>query len=89
MEQYPTLTQAYLIVRHDMGAINRLEPTTVLPNYNSRPLLEAAEQELKQLTPEELETFCIGENSEAAELLYKYNLVISNNLLNEWFDRDE
>jgi hypothetical protein len=85
-ETYPLLYKGWLMIQLDSGAINRHEPQKHSFETAERPdELAIAEAQLAQLSDEELETFCIGEESESYGLQDKYGLDEANYIFVEWF----
>ena len=59
-QTHPTLFRAFLYIDYDSGAINRFEPEAKFYSIPAKfvPLIEKAEQQLLDLSEEDLKTFC-------------------------------
>jgi len=87
-ESYPTLFKAFQAMQNDNGI--SVESTYVVPAEWAH-LVKDAEKALAQLTEEELETFCIGDQDEAANVIVpkyedKIPIDTAGRLLNAFFD---
>jgi hypothetical protein len=74
LDSFPTIKKAVLLMAYDNGCINRASPEEkVLKDADlsllfagvNRSGLEQVEIDLAQLTEEELQTFCAGDQDEA------------------------
>ena len=80
-KSYPTLLAAFEIVSHDVDVSRPF----MIPNQLLKEL-PTMEEALSALNPEDLETFCIGEQLDQ-EALLKHNpaLAKASNLINAHF----
>lgn len=79
---HPALFRACEIVSHDAGAQAGWSSHTVPAGD-----LATIEAELAELSPDELETFCIGDEDEREDLMVRRpGLVAACELLNDFFD---
>ena len=87
-EDYPHLWEACQVICYDNGAVNRYHPEKTEFELNIGPKgAETAEHGLSQLSEDDFETFCIGEESDQTEIRERIpGLQIASNILNEWFD---
>lgn len=84
---HPRIFNVCLLMLHDNGAINRLERSPVQIFLKAEAVdLSIADAMLARLSPEEYETFAIGEDGEVKRLAKKYALTALDETLNDWFE---
>lgn len=93
LQTYPKIAQCCEIIGHDNGAFHRDQDMTVWWRNTISSItkfsadLVAIEEQLANLTEENLELICIGENSESEEFLKALVLgELINDLLFEVFE---
>lgn len=86
-EKHPTIYKALLHIAYDSGCINRIDPKESLPSTPSFYDNRLVELEMTAgRIGDELETFCIGEETEINELIVKYDALYFGDFLNDWFE---
>lgn len=83
---HPTLFEAFETISHDSGGSAGWPHYRIPARYEAS--LAAFERALSTLTSTELETFCIGETREAAQLSVLQGLREVDVFLNDFFDSD-
>lgn len=85
-ETYPKLYAGYLLIQLDNGAINRNDPRSQeFMTAETPESLAIAEAELKALSEEDFQTFCLGSDDEHYELMDKFLLDEVDYIFTEWF----
>jgi hypothetical protein len=92
-EDYPHLWEACMVIVYDNSGVPT--PYCPLPDPKDKEFelnigpkgAGIAEEGLSQLSEDDFETFCIGEESEQIEIRDRvFGLRIASSVLNEWFD---
>lgn len=89
-ESHPNVFSACMMVLQDTGGVNSREPAPesfTLPYYGNSKDFDGIEAALAGLKYEELEAFCIGEESESRKIARdNIYLVLFSCVLNNWFE---
>lgn len=82
--KFPLLYKAAILCMLDNGCINRLETQpSVIETAFTEETLNQAEVELLFMTPEQLDTFCTGEDSEVCQMVDDLGLLTADCVIQE------
>lgn len=81
---FPTIFKSFEIISHDCGRqAGHVNYAVPLSYEKDLPIIDNA---LRMLSEEELTTLCIGEQTEAAVIVDRYGLRMSDELLQRFFE---